>query len=84
MANLSSINVSNATNVQSPQVLNQDGTNLQSNIQNLTGQTNQQTQAEREKLLIYQWITELTNVDTRENALLELSKKRESVSDLGI
>lgn len=35
---------------------------------------------EREK--IYQWILELTNLDTRENALLELSKKREVVPDL--
>lgn len=37
-------------------------------------------QAEREKL--YQWIAELANQETRENALLELSKKREVVSDL--
>lgn len=35
---------------------------------------------DREK--IYQWILELTNPDTRENALLELSKKREVVPDL--
>ncbi|XP_042221922.1 CCR4-NOT transcription complex subunit 9-like [Homarus americanus] len=38
------------------------------------------TSAERDK--IYQWIIELANPDTRENALLELSKKRESVPDL--
>ncbi|XP_065164899.1 CCR4-NOT transcription complex subunit 9 [Atheta coriaria] len=31
---------------------------------------------------IYQWILELTNPETRENALLELSKKREVVPDL--
>ncbi|PSN37938.1 CCR4-NOT transcription complex subunit 9 [Blattella germanica] len=31
---------------------------------------------------IYQWIVELSNPDTRENALLELSKKREVVPDL--
>lgn len=31
---------------------------------------------------VYQWINELSNPDTRENALLELSKKRESVPDL--
>ncbi|KAK6166143.1 CCR4-NOT transcription complex subunit 9 [Patella vulgata] len=31
---------------------------------------------------IYQWINELTSPDTRENALLELSKKREVVPDL--
>lgn len=35
---------------------------------------------EREK--VYQWILELTNPETRENALLELSKKREVVPDL--
>ncbi|KAK4290867.1 hypothetical protein Pmani_036275 [Petrolisthes manimaculis] len=38
------------------------------------------TSAERDK--IYQWIIELANPETRENALLELSKKRESVPDL--
>lgn len=31
---------------------------------------------------VYQWINELSNPDTRETALLELSKKRESVPDL--
>lgn len=31
---------------------------------------------------IFQWINELVNPDTRENALLELSKKREVVPDL--
>jgi len=31
---------------------------------------------------IYQWIIELGNPDTRENALLELSKKREAVPEL--
>ncbi|ESP03175.1 hypothetical protein LOTGIDRAFT_205068 [Lottia gigantea] len=35
---------------------------------------------DREK--IYQWINELTSPDTRENALLELSKKREFIPDL--
>lgn len=35
---------------------------------------------EREK--IYVWITELTSSETRENALLELSKKREVVPEL--
>lgn len=35
-----------------------------------------------EKDQIYQWINELTVADKRENALLELSKKRESVPDL--
>ncbi|KAF5269248.1 hypothetical protein FQR65_LT02549 [Abscondita terminalis] len=35
---------------------------------------------DREK--IYKWILELGNPDTRENALLELSKKREVVPDL--
>lgn len=38
------------------------------------------TNAERDK--IYTWIIELANPETRENALLELSKKRESVPDL--
>lgn len=37
-------------------------------------------QVDREK--IYQWINELSGPETRENALLELSKKRESVPDL--
>lgn len=37
-------------------------------------------QVEREK--IYQWILELATVETKENALLELSKKREVVPDL--
>lgn len=31
---------------------------------------------------VFQWINELSNPETRETALLELSKKRESVSDL--
>ncbi|OWF56119.1 CCR4-NOT transcription complex subunit 9-like [Mizuhopecten yessoensis] len=38
------------------------------------------SQVDREK--IYQWIVELTGPDTRENALQELSKKREVVPDL--
>ncbi|WAQ94566.1 CNOT9-like protein [Mya arenaria] len=38
------------------------------------------SQAEREK--VYQWIGELTSPDTRENALQELSKKRDVVPDL--
>uniref|UniRef100_A0A671SEZ6 CCR4-NOT transcription complex subunit 9 n=1 Tax=Sinocyclocheilus anshuiensis TaxID=1608454 RepID=A0A671SEZ6_9TELE len=38
------------------------------------------TQVDRDK--IYQWINELSSPETRENALLELSKKRESVTDL--
>lgn len=37
-------------------------------------------QVEREK--VYQWIVELTSPETRENALQELSKKREVVPDL--
>uniref|UniRef100_A0A8C4N0T8 CCR4-NOT transcription complex subunit 9 n=1 Tax=Eptatretus burgeri TaxID=7764 RepID=A0A8C4N0T8_EPTBU len=37
-------------------------------------------QVDREK--IYTWINELSSPETRENALLELSKKRESVPDL--
>ena len=31
---------------------------------------------------IYQWINDLSSLDTRETALLELSKKRETVQDL--
>ncbi|KAH3720376.1 CCR4-NOT transcription complex subunit 9-like [Dreissena polymorpha] len=38
------------------------------------------SQAEREK--VYQWISELTSPETRENALQELSKKREVVPEL--
>ncbi|XP_046994839.1 CCR4-NOT transcription complex subunit 9 isoform X1 [Schistocerca americana] len=39
-----------------------------------------QSGVDREK--IYQWIVELSNPELRENALLELSKKREVVPDL--
>ena len=39
-----------------------------------------ESNADREK--IYQWIIELSGPDTREAALLELSKKREEVHDL--
>lgn len=35
-----------------------------------------------QNLQVYQWINELSNPETRESALLELSKKRESVPDL--
>jgi len=38
------------------------------------------SQIDRER--IYNWIIELSNTDSRENALLELSKKREVVPDL--
>ncbi|KAL4221958.1 Cell differentiation protein RCD1 [Mactra antiquata] len=38
------------------------------------------SQVEREK--VYQWISELTSPETRENALQELSKKREVLPDL--
>lgn len=41
---------------------------------------NLQSSVDRDK--IYQWIIELSNPETRENALLELSKKREVVPDL--
>lgn len=46
----------------------------------LTTNTTPVTNAEREK--IYQWILELSSPETRENALQELSKKRECVPDL--
>lgn len=39
-----------------------------------------QSTVDREK--VYTWIVELSNPETRENALLELSKKREVVPDL--
>jgi len=39
-----------------------------------------QSSADRER--VYQWILELASPETREHALLELSKKREVVSDL--
>ncbi|KZC08681.1 Cell differentiation protein RCD1 like protein [Dufourea novaeangliae] len=39
-----------------------------------------QSTVDREK--VYTWITELSNPETRENALMELSKKREVVPDL--
>ena len=44
-----------------------------------TTSTNQ-SNVDRDK--IYQWIIELSSPDSREAALLELSKKREVVSDL--
>lgn len=53
--------------------------NQQPQQQPVNNQNNMQ-QMEREK--IYQWIQELANIDTKENALLELSKKREVVTDL--
>jgi len=43
-------------------------------------QSNQLSTADRER--VYQWILDLASPDTREHALLELSKKREVVSDL--
>ena len=45
-----------------------------------TASSSSQPNVDREK--IYQWIIELSSPDTREAALLELSKKREVVSDL--
>ena len=45
-----------------------------------TTTTTSQSSLDRDK--IYQWIIELSSPDTREAALLELSKKREVVSDL--
>ena len=45
-----------------------------------TASSSSQSNVDREK--IYQWIIELSSPDTRESALLELSKKREVVSDL--
>lgn len=33
---------------------------------------------------VFAYITQLSNPETRENALLELSKKRESVGDLAL
>lgn len=44
--------------------------------------TPQQQQPSPDNERLYQWIVELSNPDIRENALLELSKKRESVHDL--
>ncbi|KAM6893536.1 CCR4-NOT transcription complex subunit 9 [Xenentodon cancila] len=49
-------------------------------IENCKAVTTTLAQVDREK--IYQWINELSGPETRENALLELSKKRESVPDL--
>ena len=45
-----------------------------------TASSSSQPNVDREK--IYQWIIELSSPETREAALLELSKKREVVSDL--
>lgn len=53
---------------------------LQTGIPPLTQAPPTMSQVDREK--IYQWIIELTNPETRENALQELSKKREAVPDL--
>lgn len=46
----------------------------------MSAQPSPATTVDTEKL--YQWITELSNPEIRENALLELSKKREVVPDL--
>lgn len=47
----------------------------------MSSQSNPSSQpVDRER--VYQWILELINPETRENALLELSKKREVVPDL--
>ena len=45
-----------------------------------TASSSSQPNVDREK--IYQWIIELSSPESRETALLELSKKREVVSDL--
>ena len=45
-----------------------------------TTSSTSQSNVDRDK--IYQWIIELSSPETREAALLELSKKREVVSDL--
>ncbi|KAK4336913.1 hypothetical protein RND71_044025 [Anisodus tanguticus] len=85
MANLNSINVTSVTQAQQQQnpSIAQVNNNVSTiNQLNVNQQQNQQTQVDREK--IYQWINELTNAETRENALLELSKKREVVPDLAI
>jgi CCR4-NOT transcription complex subunit 9 len=47
-----------------------------------TGQGQSQAAPGSDREKIYTWIIELTNSETRENALLELSKKREVVPDL--
>ena len=44
--------------------------------------TSSTTQSNVDRDKIYQWIIELSSPETRETALLELSKKREVVSDL--
>jgi len=50
--------------------------------QQATPVNSQSAQAHVDREKIYQWIVELSNPDTRETALLELSKKREVVPDL--
>ncbi|GIY22669.1 CCR4-NOT transcription complex subunit 9 [Caerostris darwini] len=52
----------------------------QPRIVNMQPQHTTLSQPEQEK--VYQWISELARPDTRENALLELSKKREAVPEL--
>nr|CAD7193785.1 unnamed protein product [Timema douglasi]CAD7393593.1 unnamed protein product [Timema cristinae]CAD7396623.1 unnamed protein product [Timema poppensis]CAD7428117.1 unnamed protein product [Timema monikensis]CAD7437635.1 unnamed protein product [Timema bartmani]CAD7456052.1 unnamed protein product [Timema tahoe] len=53
---------------------------FQNNMSSQQSPATLQSAVDREK--IYQWIVELSNPETRENALLELSKKREVVPDL--
>lgn len=55
------------------------GQGAQSTAQN-PNQSGGNQQMDREQ--IYQWITELSSSESRETALLELSKKREAVPDL--
>ncbi|KAF6768543.1 hypothetical protein AHF37_02505 [Paragonimus kellicotti] len=47
-----------------------------------TGQSATSTSSATEMENVYKWISALTNVETRESALLELCKKRESVPEL--
>ncbi|RWS16800.1 cell differentiation protein RCD1-like protein [Dinothrombium tinctorium] len=68
--------MSNAANVTQTSTQQRDG---QSQAAPNAASSTSGQQVDREK--IYQWITELTS-ESRENALLELSKKREVVPDL--
>ncbi|KAA3674036.1 CCR4-NOT transcription complex subunit 9 [Paragonimus westermani] len=55
---------------------------LMPSVTSPTGQSVTSTSSVTEMENVYKWISALTNVETRESALLELCKKRESVPEL--
>ena len=48
------------------------------------GQANGNGPADNENRLVLEWISQMMRAETRESALLELSKKREQVPELAL